>query len=79
VYDILLQTVYFDIEAIGLLCLTSVYHFWRGEYRVGGREQKGHVSLILRVIFLIALLTGLQQLAFPTWVIPFKVNHIFYK
>lgn len=64
------------MEAVGLMFLTTVYHFWRGEYRVGGREQKGHVSTVLRVIFLIALVTGLEQLAFPTWVISFKVGRI---
>lgn len=66
------KTLYFDILAFTLLLLTTVFQFWRGEYKVGGREQKGNVSTILRVIFLIMFLTGILNMTFPTWVMPVK-------
>ncbi|KAH3884363.1 uncharacterized protein LOC127837121 [Dreissena polymorpha] len=64
------KTVYFDLSAFMLLLVASVYQFWRGGYRVGGREQKGHVSTVLRIIFLMDFSFGILHLAFPSWVIP---------
>ena len=68
-----LQNVYFDSLGFAMLLVTSVYQFWRGGYRVGGREQKGHISTVLRLNFLTLFFTGLVNLAYPSWVIPFKV------
>ncbi|WAR03090.1 hypothetical protein MAR_009648 [Mya arenaria] len=65
-------TLYFDFEAFGLLFLSSVYQFWRAGYRIGGREQKGNVSTVLRILFLICFTSGILNLTFPNWVIPLK-------
>ncbi|XP_053375163.1 uncharacterized protein LOC128547216 [Mercenaria mercenaria] len=66
------KTLYFDMLAYTMLLLTTVYQFWRGEYRVGGREQKGNVSTLLRILFFIMFMSGLVDMTFPSWVIPFK-------
>ncbi|XP_052799611.1 uncharacterized protein LOC128231170 isoform X2 [Mya arenaria] len=66
------KTLYFDFEAFGLLFLSSVYQFWRAGYRIGGREQKGNVSTVLRILFLICFTSGILNLTFPNWVIPLK-------
>ena len=59
---------------MAMMLLTTVYRFWVGGYHVGGREQRGHISTILRINFLILFFTGLVDLTFPSWVIPFKVR-----
>jgi hypothetical protein len=66
--------MYFDMLAYGMLLMTTVYQFWRGEYRVGGREQKGNLSMLFRMMFLLMFMAGLCDMTFPSWVIPFKVN-----
>lgn len=66
------KTLYFDMLAYALMLLTSVYQFWRGEYRVGGREQKGNINTLLRIIFFIMFMSGLLDMTFPSWVLPFK-------
>ncbi|XP_060585503.1 uncharacterized protein LOC132741367 [Ruditapes philippinarum] len=66
------KTMYFDMLAYGMLLMTTVYQFWRGEYRVGGREQKGNLSMLFRMMFLLMFMAGLCDMTFPSWVIPFK-------
>ena len=74
----LLQNIYFEAVGCAMLLLTSVYQFWRGAYRVGGREEKGHISTIIRINFIILFFTGLLNLTYPSWVISFKVRSILF-
>lgn len=66
------KNICFEAVGCAMLLLTSVYQFWRGAYRVGGREDKGHISTIIRINFIILFFTGLLNLTYPSWVIPFK-------
>ncbi|XP_063448887.1 uncharacterized protein LOC134728269 [Mytilus trossulus] len=54
--------------------LYNVYQMHTPPPAVGRREQKGFVSILLRVHFLFIFLVGLQGLAFPNSVITFFMN-----
>lgn len=62
------KTLMFDLLAFVMLVLTTVYQFTRGTYKVGNGEQKGAVSNILRLIFLIYFTGGIAQMTFPSWI-----------
>ncbi|KAL4223988.1 hypothetical protein ACF0H5_017447 [Mactra antiquata] len=66
------KTMYFEMVGFGMLLCTTVYQMWRGEYRVGGREAKGNISMLCRVMFLVIFIGGLLELAFPSFCFSFK-------
>ncbi|KAL3858151.1 hypothetical protein ACJMK2_012758 [Sinanodonta woodiana] len=66
------KNLWFDLLGFLFLLGNTICYLVRGRYAVGGREQKGPVSIVLRIYFLILFFTGLCCMAFPKVMIPFK-------
>ncbi|KAK3581910.1 hypothetical protein CHS0354_005517 [Potamilus streckersoni] len=66
------KNVWFDLLGFLLLLGNTICYLVRGRYAVGGREQKGPVSIVLRIYFLILFFSGLCCMAFPKVMMPFK-------